>query len=351
MMLFMLRLFCSFLLLLFVVGTTTVAAATSCPSSMGLVELNPPKPTQTATFLDIDVTCIYQQFAENGTFSYQFVPSPFIRVEPGEMIAFYSNPPNIYDIVERVSDDDSTTTIISLAHNVATKEPVNGTSFVITWPADQLEYVRMGSVNATLLLAEGFTNLREVNVTAEFGGLQATLSPRSDGQPIYLQVRGRNRFGTTVEALNGTQQLIVDIETGENDISVIAPPSTITGLVHSVRNINRVGNVYLNGVQAVERTGLGPGQLFANDCSNVVGECEPLKSTLSPPDTECRATDTCLVTAFTTWDPRICAGQFPGEGNTCERGGNGGSGCGISNFSVFIPVFVVAAQLFLFMAA
>ena len=57
---------------------------------------------------------------------------------------------------------------------------------MITWPADQLEFIRMGSINATLLLAEGFTNLREINVTAEFGGLQATLTPRrTENQHIY----------------------------------------------------------------------------------------------------------------------------------------------------------------------
>ena len=73
-----------------------VVAQTSCPSSMNLTQLSGPKPSPTATFLDIDITCIYQQFA-NDTYSYQFVPLPFIRVEPGDAIGFYSNPPDIYD--------------------------------------------------------------------------------------------------------------------------------------------------------------------------------------------------------------------------------------------------------------
>jgi hypothetical protein len=314
---------------------------------MNLTEFDAPKPSQTATFLNIDITCIYQQFATDDRFSYQFVPAPFIRVEPGDAVGFYSNPPDIYDTIDRVSDD-GTTEIISLAHNVATRgSAVNVTSFVITWPADQLEYIRMGSINATLLLAEGFTNLREINVTAEFGGLQATLTPRSDGRPTYLQIRGRHLFGTVVEALEGTQRLIVDIETGENDVSIHAPPQTITGLVHAVRNTRRIGNVYLDGVQSVEKTGLGPGQLFADECSNVIGECETLSNTTLPsPDTECRLTDTCLVTAFTTWDPRTCFGQFPGEGNTCDRpaagsGASTSSGVVLSNsIAVFIALLV-----------
>ena len=81
--------------------------------------------------------------------------------------------------------------------------------------------------------------------------------------------------------MEGTQQLIVDIETGENNVSITAPTNTITGLVHAVRNTRRSGNVYLDGVQSVEKTGLGPGQVFADDCSNVVGECEPLNTTFT----------------------------------------------------------------------
>eukprot|EP00539_Tryblionella_compressa_P007714 CAMPEP_0178766586 /NCGR_PEP_ID=MMETSP0744-20121128/19149_1 /TAXON_ID=913974 /ORGANISM="Nitzschia punctata, Strain CCMP561" /LENGTH=324 /DNA_ID=CAMNT_0020422329 /DNA_START=177 /DNA_END=1151 /DNA_ORIENTATION=- len=291
---------------------------------MNLTKFSPPEPGQTATLLDIDFTCIYNDFSRE-VFSYTYVPPTFVLVEPGDRIAFYSTPPNIYAFVER--DDGNT---ISLAHNIITEEP-GETAFVITWPANQLEQIRMGGINATLLLAEGFTNLREINVTGELGGLEGYISSSS----AYMKLRGVHAYGTHVQVVSDeTQELVVDIETGVGDMEIIAPANTITGLVHSIRNTERVGNVFLDGVKAVESTGLGPGQLYADDCSKVTGNCNSLNDTdLESPNTDCRLADTCLVTLFTRTQPaRTCISQLPEAGTPCggssSDSDNNGGGSG-----------------------
>jgi hypothetical protein len=263
--------------------------------------------------LDIDFTCIYNEFATDGI-SYQFVPAPFIRVEPGDSIAFYSTPSDIYDSIDR---DNATT--ISLAHNnisattsitTATTQPVP-TFLVITWPAEQLERLRMGTINATLLLAEGFTNLKELNVTGRRGGLEAILSTEGT---IQLRMTGENLVGRHIVA-SGNTQLKVYIEMGEGNVEINATaPNSITGEVHAIRNTRRIGNVSLDGVKSIISTGQGPGMLLADDCSKVNGNCHPLNNTMQSPDPKCRLTNTCLVTLFTLTSPaRTCTGQFPPE--------------------------------------
>lgn len=331
----------AFLLALLVLAMAVAGArGQSCPN---VTAFNKPFPSQTATFLDITFTCIYNGFSSNETI-YQFVPSPFILVEPGDKIGFFTNPPDLYDIVEQ---DGGTT--LSLAHNPFTAPPSEPTSFVITWPANQLERLRLGSVNATLLLAEGFTNLKELNVTGELGGLEAFLSTEG---PMSLVLRGRNLVGTTVLVTSEATELAVDIQTGVGDTEVTSPRGGITGAVHAVRQVDRTGNVYLDGVQSIESTGLGEGMLFADDCDNVEGRCSPLNQTLATPDTNCRSTDVCLVTARTLESPvRTCTLSVEpdcigsgGGGNPSEPGG--GSGSGAMQTLMLAPAFCLSMLAF-----
>jgi hypothetical protein len=303
---------------LFLIGLssllTPILAQTSCPTDISLTRLNDPQPPQTATFLDLDFTCIYNDFATDGI-SYQFVPAPFIRVEPGDDIAIYSNPPNIYDSVDRDGDNR----VVSLAHNnvtaltfATTTQPVP-TFLVITWPAEQLERLRVGTINATLLLAEGFTNLKELNVTGRRGGLEAVLSTNGT---IRLRMTGENLVGRHIVASESTQ-LEVYIEMGEENVEINATaPNSISGEVHAIRNNRRTGNVSLAGVKSIVSTGQGPGMLLADDCSKVQGNCHPFNGTMQSPNPDCRLTNTCLVTVFTRTKPgRTCTGQFPPEDN------------------------------------
>jgi hypothetical protein len=295
---------------------SSIPAQTSCPADINLTRFNDPQPSQTATYLDLDFTCIYNDFATNGI-SYQFVPAPFIRVEPGDNITFYSIPSDIYDTIDR--DDDST---VSLAHNnittITTTQPVQ-TFLVITWPAEQLERLRVGTINGTLLLAEGFTNLRELNVTGRRGGLEAILSTEGT---IRLKMTGENLVGRHIVASKNTQ-LQVYIEMGEGNVEINATaPNSITGEVHAIRNTRRIGNVSLAGVKSIVSTGQGPGMLWADNCSKVVGNCHLFNGTMQSTNPDCRLTKTCLVTAFTRTSPgRTCTGQFPPDdiGSSCGR--------------------------------
>jgi hypothetical protein len=305
-----------------------VQCQTSCPADMNLTEFNPPNPSATATFLDIDFTCIYNDFSAERV-SYQFVPAPFVRVEPGDRVAFYSTPPDIYDIIDRNNDG----TAITLAHNAITEQP-GQTALVITWPADQLERLRLGSVNSTLLLVEGFTNLKELNVTGRLGGLEAYIS----SDDLYLNLQGEQEVATHIQMMSSSSEakLTVDIEIGVADIEIAAPDNSITGTIHAPRMTDRSGKVFLQGVESVDATGQGPGMVYANDCSKVTGNCQPFNAntTLESPDTDCRLTNVCLVTAFSLSQPaRTCSGQFPeggtyscpGDNSTGEDGSNSGS--------------------------
>ncbi|KAG7354352.1 hypothetical protein IV203_003708 [Nitzschia inconspicua] len=288
-------------------------AQTSCPADYNLTKINDPQPSQTATHLDVHFTCIYNDFATMGL-TYPFVPAPFVRVEPGDSIAVYSTPPDIYDIINH---DDGTT--VSLAHNTITQEP-GQTFLVITWPAQQLERLSVGTINGTVLLAEGFTNLKEFNATGRLGGVDAILSTQGT---IKLRLIGENQVGKRFNASENTL-LDVYIETGEGDVTITAAaPNSITGEVHAVRNSRRTGSVSLVGVESITSTGQGSGMLFSDDCSKVDGNCNPLTDTLPNPDPACRLTNTCLVTAFTTTQPgRTCSGQFPPQGVITCVGGN-----------------------------
>jgi hypothetical protein len=315
---------------------------TSCPSEYNLTKFNDPQPSQTATYLDIHFTCIYDDFAEGGI-SYQLVPAPFIRIEPGDSIAFFSTPPDIYDVIDR---DGGTT--ISLAHNPINEEP-GKTFLVITWPAQQLERLSVQTVNGTILLAEGFTNLQELNVTGNRGGLEAILSTEGT---VKMRMTGQNLVGKRVQASENTK-LEVYIETGEEDVEITtAAPNSITGEVHAIRNSRRTGSISLDGVEAIISTGQGPGMLFADNCSKVVGNCSPLNGTLSSPDPECRLTNTCLVTIFTTTVPvQTCSGQIP-EGDACGGSSNGGSSAMslMRNIVMSRGLWVVSSSLLLLLS-
>lgn len=286
-------------------------------------EFNQPFPNQNATFLDLDLTCIYDDFKPSLT--YQLVPSPFILVEPGDRIGFYSVPANIYDIVER--DGGAT---LSLAHNAFSDLNSFQTTFFITWPANQLELLRMNTINGTLLLSEGFTNLRQLNVTGSLGGLEAYLSTKGK---ISVVLRGTNSPGSHIKVMDEATELVVDIETGVGDTEVSSPNGGITGRVHAIRITDRTGNVYLDGVKSIVSTGSGPGMLFANDCSNVEGNCNPLTTNLTNPDTQCRTSDVCLVNAVTAVSPvRTCtmtANENCGS-NSGDNSSNPGTGGGSS---------------------
>jgi hypothetical protein len=306
-------------------------AQTSCPADFDLQPFNNPQPSQSATFLDIEFTCIYNDLSPNQTI-YQFVPAPFIRVEPGDNITFYSTPPDIYDIVDR--DDGAT---VSLAHNPAQSEP-GQTLLVITWPAAQLQKLRVGSINGTLLLAEGFTALQEINVTGRLGGMEGFISTEGTAR---LRLTGENQVGKHIEASDNTK-LDVYIETGVGNVEITAPANSITGEVHAVRMTQRTGSVSLKGVESLESTGLGPGLLYADNCESVNGNCNPLDHTnLTTPVPSCRLTKTCLVTAFTRSQPvRTCTGQVPEPGATC-RGNNPGTSGGLRPTSLLFCMSVV----------
>lgn len=323
--------------------STISHAQTSCPADMNLTRFNDPQPSQKATHLDIDFTCIYNDFATEGI-SYQFVPAPFVRVEPGDAIAFYSTPPDIYDIINRDDDDGGAT--ISLAHNRVTQEP-GQTFLVVTWPAEQLERLSVGTINGTVLLAEGFTNLKEFNVTGRRGGLEAFLSTQGT---IQMRMTGENLVGKHVQVSENTE-LNVYIEHGEGDVEITATsPNSISGEVHAVRNTRRTGSVSLVGIKSILSTGEGPGILFADDCSKVTGNCNPLNGTLVTPDPDCRLTDTCLVTVFTRTEPgRTCTGQFSPEGvPTC--GGEPVNSGGLTQWNIGTARALVILLSFIYIA-
>ncbi|KAL3925108.1 MAG: hypothetical protein SGARI_005906, partial [Bacillariaceae sp.] len=150
-----------------------------------------------------------------------------------------------------------------------------------------------------------------------------------------LRLTGENQVGKHIEVSDGTR-LEVYIETGVQDVSIIAPPLSITGEVHAIRNTQRTGSVSLTGVETIESTGLGPGQLYADNCDNVNGNCNVLESNLTAPDPSCRLTDTCLVTVFTRSQPvRTCTGQIPEAGATCQ-GSLPGGGSAAGRPSAFV---------------
>ncbi|KAL3903353.1 MAG: hypothetical protein SGILL_010478 [Bacillariaceae sp.] len=193
----------------------------------------------------------------------------------------------------------------------------------------------MGSVNATLLLAEGFTSLQELNVTGRLGGLEAIISTEGS---VNMRLTGDSLVGKHI-AIGDSTQLQVYIENGVGDVEIKGSPGSISGEVHAVRIQQRTGSVSLDGISSIESTGQGPGMLYTDDCSSVNGNCNPLDSdvTFTTPDPSCRLTDTCLVTAFTTSMPvRTCTAQIPEVGTECQgnnTGGGSGAAVGVGRIS------------------
>lgn len=329
------------------------AAIPSCTPGSNLTEFNNPLPPQTATILNLEFTCIYNDFGSFET-TYQMVPSPVIRIEPGNKIGFYSNPPDIYDWV----DQDGGTTL-SLAHNPFTLSNTSSSfvtvEFVITWPADQLEGVTMvgdNGANNAVLLVEGFTALQSIDVSgAAPTGLEAYLSTEGT---VALQLRGEMALGAHVHVVDGTTtELTIDVENGSGDIEISG--TSVTGEVHAANIASRTGTVSVDGVGAIMSTGEGPGLFYANDCDRVEGDCLGLDTTLQAPDTECQATEVCLTLVATTSQPvRVCTQVDGGTPPQCQDGtttsspteapGSGGESCGEnskrSERPLFLAVFV-----------
>jgi hypothetical protein len=310
------------------------------PLACGAVDTNltvfdGPAPPQTATTLNLQFTCIYNDFSADAT-EYQIVPAPVIKIQPGDDVAFYSNPPNIYDWV----DQDGTGTTLSLAHNAFTSASFDGdegqrpisVEFIITWPASQLERISVFADNAVSILVvidEGFTALQSIEVLPGGGptGLEAYLS--TDG-PVSLKLAGGMALGVHVAAVGSNTQLKLDVQTDTADIEISSTNNNIIGEVHAANVADRTGNVLVDGVgvDGIVSTGEGPGMLFANDCALVDGECQPLDDTmtLQAPNTDCQAVDVCLTSVSTLSQPeRACTLVDGGTSPECANEAGAGS--------------------------
>mmetsp|Transcript_54648 Transcript_54648/g.132717 ORF Transcript_54648/g.132717 Transcript_54648/m.132717 type:complete len:382 (-) Transcript_54648:431-1576(-) len=318
-----------------------------------LTEFDAPTPPQTATNLNLQFTCIYNDFNPDPT-NYTIVPTPVIRIEPGDTVGFYSNPPQIYDWV----DNDGTGTTLSLAHNPYTSTtPADGgesegtetvdktveVELVITWPPSQLETLSVVpdlADGATVLIAEGFTALKSIEFTNNGvpAGLQAYLS--TDGT-VTVSLKGGMGLGVNVAAVGDTTELVLDVQTDEADLVFSSTTNNIVGKVHAANVATRTGKVFVDGVGAggIVSDGNGPGLLLADDCERVDGECRPFDegTTLKSPETDCQVTDVCLTTVSTLSQPSRSCELVTGAPPECAVGPgptdppSSGAGCGMMN--------------------
>ena len=301
-----------------------------------LTEFDAPAPPQTATNLILQFTCIYNDFNPDPT-NYTIVPTPVIRIEPGDAVGFYSNPPQIYDWV----DNDGTGTTLSLAHNPYTStttptgegesdgaESVDKTveaEFVITWPSSQLEALSVVSDLAdgtTVLIAEGFTALKSIEFSNNgVAGLQAYLS--TDGS-VTVSLQGGLGLGVNVAAVGDTTELVLDVQTDTADLVFSSTTNNIVGKVHAANVAARTGNVFVDGVGAggIVSDGNGPGLLLADDCERVDGECRPFDegTTLKSPVTDCQVAEVCLTAVGTLSQPTRSCELFSGTPPECAVG-------------------------------
>ena len=303
-----------------------------------LTEFDAPEPPQTAKNLNLQFTCIYNDFNPDPT-NYTIVPTPVIRIEPGDAVGFYSNPPQIYDWV----DNDGTGTTLSLAHNpympssttTSTNEgESDGTEsidktveveFVITWPPSQLEALSVVSDLAdgtTVLIAEGFTALKSIEFSNNgVAGLQAYLS--TDGS-VTVSLKGGLDLGVNVAAVGDTTELVLDVQTDTADFVFSSTTNNIVGQVHAANVAARTGNVFVDGVGpgGIVSDGNGPGLFLADDCERVDGECRPFDegTTLKSPVTDCQVMEVCLTSVGTMSQPRRSCERVSGTPPECAVG-------------------------------
>jgi hypothetical protein len=158
-------------------------------------------------------------------------------------------------------------------------------------------------------LAEGFTALESIEFISNGlpAGLEAYLS--TDGT-VTLTLAGGMSLGVHVVAVGGTTQLKLDVQTDTVDMEFSSTTSNIVGEVHAANDGARTGNVFVDGVGTggIVSSGEGPGQLFADSCDRVDGECQSLDGiTLQLPDPDCVAVDVCPTAVSTLSQPaRVC---------------------------------------------
>jgi hypothetical protein len=323
-----------------VVPTQTNSSTTTTPSSSssssgvpasicpGLTEFNndtnndiPPF----ATFLDLTFQCVYDTDNPGQAFAYTWVPpTSAIRIQPGNKVAFYSSPPNVYSVqsfredhvflvqaewdATRTSttgddddDDDGISSSSSSSSSSSPPPPPPAFALTITFPPEQLQKIRISGTtagDAYVVIAPGFTRLTELNATMGEGGLDAIFSP-TEGTALSVRLRGEayggvrlqmtdnnnnNKTDTVVDS-NGTFNdtaadaaglFILDIENGAGDIYIQG--TVLNGTVNAINDFIRSGNVILDGVvlDSVLSTGEGPGMMFSIDCTYVIGNCTPL---------------------------------------------------------------------------